>query len=173
MPEANGTVTITDYAGQSTTVGVNLQNADQGGANVGSLLQDLDEFKDAIDPLVNGAIVSVQFSTKFAETGQSAALESAREKKWLVTYRDTTQYLDAGNLIPNPGYGKTFDFEIPCANWGLLSQGSEVLPLDAGVGATFKAAIEPNLRSPYNRAAGAGVTPTNVVIQVKKAGRNL
>jgi len=173
MPEANGSVTIRDYANQKSSVGVNLQNMDNAGTNAGSLLQDLDEFKDAIDPIVNGAIEMVRFTVAFAETGQTPASQSSREKKWLVTYKDTTQYLDAANLISNPGYNKTFDFEIPCADWGLLPAGTEILSLSVDPGLAFKTAVTPNLRSPHNRAAGAGVTPTVEVIQVKKAGRNL
>lgn len=173
MPEANGTIVITDYANKSSTVGVNLQAADQGGVNAGTLFQDLDEAKDAIAPLVNGAITRVNFSVSFPETGMTAADGSARGNKWLVTMRDTTQYLDNGNVIQNPGFGKTWDFEIPCANFTLLDAGQDELSLSAGVGATFKAAIEPNVRSPWNRSAGAGVTPTQVCVRVKRAPRTL
>jgi hypothetical protein len=111
---------------------------------------------------------------KFPESAAAVSdVEASREGKWLVTMRDTTQYMDAANLINNPGYNVLFSFEIPTADRTLLPANSDVADLTAGVWPAFVTSIEANVRSPYNRSAGAGVTPTQVVVEVQYVGRNL
>ncbi|MBX3082789.1 MAG: hypothetical protein KF716_14210 [Anaerolineae bacterium] len=173
MPTSNGTITVEDYDGERSTISVNLQDIDTTGSNYGSVTQDLDEIKDAVLPLIRGQVRYTQLSVQFPESAAAVSdKEAAREAKWLVTYKDTTQYLATGNLVANPGFGKLFTFEIPTANRSLLANNSDELALDTGAGATAKAALEPNLRSPFNRAS-AGVTPTNEVVSIKYVGRNI
>lgn len=172
--KADGVIRITDYAGQPSSVNPNLQNMDDAGTAFGSIAQDLDEIKDAINPLIIGVIEYAKLSLTYLETGQPAAgVQAARESKWEVTYKDTTRYLDGANAIDNPGYGKLFTLELPTADRTLLDDNEEFLDLTDAVVATAIAGLEPNIRSPYNRVAEVGVTPTNEIIQIKYVGRDL
>lgn len=174
MVKADGVILIKDYAGQKSTVNPNLQNMDAAGTAFGSIAQDLDEIKDAINPLIIGEIQYAKLSLTYPETGQPApGVQAARESKWEVTYRDTTQFLDGTNSIDNPGYGQLFTLELPTADRTLLDDNEEYLDLTDTVVATAIAGLEPNIRSPYNRAAELGVTPTNEIIQIKYVGRDL
>lgn len=172
MPTANGTISIEDYNGEKSSLNVNLQDIDAAGTNYGSVTQDLDEVKDAILPLIRGVVRYAQLGVQFPESAAAVTdKEAAREAKWLVTYKDTTQFLGAANTVANPGFGKLFTFEIPTANRSLLSNNRDELDLGvAGVGQTAKLALEPNIRSPFNRTA---VTPTNEVVSIKYVGRNI
>jgi len=174
MAKAVASIVIEDYDGEISTVKPNLQDADAGATNYGSLATDLDEIKDAILTVVRGEIRYVSLGVQFPESGVAVSdVEASREGKWLVTMRDTTQYMDVGNLINNPGYGKLFAFEIPTADRTLLPANSDIADLTAGVWPAFVTDIEANVRSPWNRSAGAGVTPTQEVVTVHYVGRNL
>ena len=74
--------------------------------------------------------------------------------------------------MPNPGYGKLFQFEIPTADRTLCAANSDYVDLEDTVGAAFVVAVESNIRSPYNRGTVEGVTPANVIESVKFVGRN-
>ncbi len=51
-----------------------------------------------------------------------------RELKWVVTYEDTTEFLDSpADTVPNPGFGKLYNFEIGTANAAALEPGTDIL----------------------------------------------
>lgn len=173
MTQSNGSIVIEDYSKERSTFNPNVQDLDAAGALFGSISTDLDEIKDAIQPLIRGVIRHSTLSFKYPESDDPVTdVEAARETKWLVTYRDTTEYLGALNTVPNPGFNQLFSFEIPTAKRSLLSGNSDTLDITTGgsVGAVAKAALEPNIRSPYNRAASG--TPTNRIEEIKFVGRN-
>lgn len=143
---------------------------DVSAVNYGSVTQDIDELKDALATITIGAIRSANMMKEFPESGAPVTNPQAqREAKWLITYRDTTQFLDALNTIPNPGYLKLFAIEVPCADLTLLTGNEDTLRLNAGVGATFKANFEANARSPYNHSAS---NPTIELVSVRHVGRS-
>lgn len=171
MALTTGSITIEDYNNEKSVMTFSLQDVDALASNFGSITQDADEVKDAILPLTLGAVRQVTVSAQYPESAAAVTdKQAAREAKWLVTYKDTTQYLGAANTVPNPGFGKLFSFEIPCANRSLLTDNKDELDLDDGPGATAKAALEPNIRSPFNRSAA--VTPTNQIVSIRFVGRN-
>lgn len=171
MAKSNGAIQVEDYAGQTAAINPNLQDLDAAGLLYGSIATDLDELKDGIIPLMRGKVRFASVSFKFPDTDDPVTdVEAARESKWLVSYRDTTEYLGALNTVPNPGFNQIFTFEIPTAKRSLLDDNEEYLDLTDTVPAAAIAAIEPNIRSPYNRAAAG--TPTNVVLSIKYVGRN-
>jgi len=94
-----------------------------------------------------------------------------RERKWLVAYRDITQYYDApSTAFPNAGYGKNFTLEVPTADLSLLPTGhSDTIDPDAsGLASAITAyitAFEAFQKSPYN----GDVEITEIVA----VGRNL
>lgn len=175
MAKAIASIVIEDYDGEKSSVRPNLQDADAGATNYGSLATDLDEIKDAILTVITGEVRYTQLGVKFPESVAAVSdAQAAREGKWLVTMQDTTQYLDAANLINNSGYMSLFSFEIPTADRTLLPANSDKVDLtEATIWAPFVAAMEANVRSPSNRSAGAGVTPTQTVLEIKYVGRNI
>lgn len=160
-------INMQDYNNESSTVLLWVQ--DMSAVNYGAVTQDVDELKDAIAAITLGEIREAVVTKAFPESSAAVTDKTAqRETKWLVTYRDTTQFLDAANTIANPGYLKIFTTEIPCADLTLLADNKEELNLSSGAGATFKAAFEANARSPYNHSASA---PSIQVLSVKHVGR--
>lgn len=163
-------ITMKDYSKESSTTQVWVQ--DVGAGNYASVTQDIDEIKDAFATVSLGAIQSAGFRKEFPETGGFPASPAAqRESKWVITMQDTTQYLDAGSTIANPRYLDYFGFEIPCADTSLLAPNSDLMDVTNQTVIDFIAAIEANVRSPWNHSAA--VTPTQIFVEGRFVGRNI
>jgi hypothetical protein len=173
-------LTIEDYGGEKSVMSFHVQ--DVGAGNYGSVTQDIDEVKDAIMRVIEGEVRVSGFTKTFPESADIVLDTSAqRERKWLVTMQDTTQFLDAGNTIANPGYLQLFSFEIATAKLELLgaSRSDEVdysLNLEPDpledpilIWAEVMGELEANVRSPWNHTAA--VTPTQVVKSIRHVGR--
>lgn len=173
MP-TRGFVSMVDASGEPTSFSFNVQ--DIGAANFATVTQDIDEVKDAILAFVGGEVIQAGFTKTFPEAPNPVTnAEAQREKKWLITYRDTTQFLDAGNTIANPGYLKVFTAEIGTAllddgTDSYLIPGTDVADYAGNTDVSdFVDVIVANIRSPYNHTA---VAPSNAFIQMKYVGRN-
>jgi len=170
-----GTIEIEDYDREITTVSVNLQNIDTAGTNYGSVAQDLDEIKDSILTVIKGEVRNVTLHKQFRESDDVVTdQEAQRETKWLVTMRDTLQYLDVLNAVPNPGYMQLFTFEIGTADLQYLTTSppsDNMYVVDPSVGYTFVTSLAANCRSPWNNNPETGVTPTQIVVAVRHVGR--
>lgn len=173
MPATNGSIKIIDYAGVASYVNPNLHDMDAGGTTFGSISQDLDEIKDGVILLIDGVVRESKMSIAYPETGGAPTIDATRKGKWLVRYLDTTPYLGAASTVANPGFNKVFTLEIPTANRDLLDDNEDELDLDDTDVAAAIAAIEPNIRSPFNRATAQAVTPSNEIISITYVGRNL
>lgn len=174
MPKANGSVIIEDVSGETGRSNVNLQDLDPTGTNYGSVTQDLDEIKDGILAVILGEVRHTNLAVKFPESAAAVSdVNAHRELKWLVTYLDNTPFLGAGSTVANPGYGQPFDFTIPTPDTSLCVPGSDQVDLTDAAWVAFIAAVEPNIRSPYNRAVAATVTAVNEIISVELVGHNL
>lgn len=162
-------VTLEDFDGEKTTTSFWVQ--DLSALNFDSVAQDVDEVKDAIALMTRGVIREVGITKVYPEdfTTVVSDPEAQRETKWMVVYRDTTQFLDAGNTIANPGYGKVFTIEVGTAELTdhLLPNSDEVNTAHQDV-IDFIAGIQPNIRSPYNNSAQA---PTIEVVKIYHVGR--
>jgi hypothetical protein len=176
MP-TQGFLSIQDYDAEPSSVGFWVQ--DLGAANYASVTQDIDEVKDAIAAVSLGVINDSGLRKVFPESFAAATDPNAqRERRWLVRMRDTTQFLDVGNTVANPGYGKIFTLTIPAAKV-FTGAGSDEPALVANtdvadiVGNTAMAAlvtaIEANVRSPWNHTATA---PAVDVLEILLVGRN-
>lgn len=169
-----GFITIQDYGGEKSTSSFWLEDINQ--TNFLSVTQNLDEIKDAILPTIEGTVLEVGFTKSFPEAATLPTAPSAqRERKWLVTVRDTTQFLDATHLIANPGYLKVFSFEIGTAELAghMINNSNDVADLTAaGEMDALRDSIEANMRSPWNHSAGTGVTPTMQVLSIVHVGRS-
>lgn len=166
-------LTIEDHTGETATVSWSTQ--DISALNFASVTQDIDEVKDAILGVIGGQVRQAGFTKTFPESFAAVNNpEAQREAKYLVVYRDTTQYLDAGNTIANQGYGKLFSMEIPTALLSMLPA-SSLAARSGEVDYTkpeiieLKSKIEANVRSPYNGNANA---PTIAVVSIAHVGRN-
>jgi hypothetical protein len=161
---------VVDYDGEQSSTKIWVQ--DIGAGNYAAVTQDIDELKDAILTLILGNVLYAGFSKQFPENpAQVTDQDAQREAKWLVTYRDTLQFLDAPtNVVANTGYGKVFNVEIPCANLNLLTGNVDSIDLTAGVGLAFKTAFEANARSPYNHTSTAASGWVEL-LEVRHVGR--
>lgn len=144
---------------------------DMSAANFDSVAQDVDELKDAILLVSLGEVRDAAIRKVYPESGALVTDPDAqRERKWVVLYRDMTQFLDAGATIANPGYLKLFTAEIACADASLLATNSDLMDVSAGTdGETFVNSFEANARSPYNHTA---TSPVIEVIEIRMVGRN-
>lgn len=165
------TIKMLDHEGERSNVLAWVQ--DLGDANYSSVTQDVDEIKDAILAITLGNVESADINKSFPESSGFPSTNplAQREAKWEVTYQDVLQFLDVANTIANAGYLKYFTMEIPTADLSLLPAGSEELDLSAGAGAAFKAAMEPNMRSPYNHSS-AHAGPYVTITKVRHIGKN-
>lgn len=174
MSLASGVITIEDYDGEKSSMTINLPDLAALGANMNTLLASLDAVGDAAVTIIAGKIRTRSISTTFPDDAATVTdVQAARESKWLITYADTTPYLAPANAVSNPGFGKLFTCELPTALRSLLAGNSDKLNLDdGGVVEDFVTAFEANVRSPYNRSAAAGITPTIDVREIRFVGRN-
>lgn len=105
----------------------------------------------ATEALVLGAFEQEQTSIITRNVVLPAVPPTAqREKKFIVSYRDVTATLAAN--VNNPGYGKYFNIEIPCAddtNPAFFLAGKDELDLANATVAAWVAAFEAYARSPY------------------------
>lgn len=92
-------------------------------------------------------------------TEELAQIETA----WKVIYTDSQPFLDPGtDLVPNPGYGKPFQLDIPCADYtdNLMLNSDRANIGDAGVVDAFVDAFEAVVKSPY----GGSVTVIDIIV---------
>ncbi len=172
MANTIGTVTIEDFDGEITTTTVNLQNIDATGSNYASVAQDLDEIKDSILTVIRGEVRKVSLSKDFPESLSSVSdNEAQRETKWLVTMRDSLQFLDILNAVPNPGYLKLFTFTIGTADLTHLLPNLDSMDLSQAPGSAMAGSFNSNVRSPWNNNPEIGVVPTQDVVSVVHVGR--
>ena len=134
------------------------------------LLTQFGTLRTATDAIILGVIqeeAQYVFKTKLSNS-VPADPNAQRERKWLVTYEDITPFFDPGtDAIPNAGYRKVFNLEIPTADAALLPTDIEtdfVSLAQAAIG-PWVTAYEAIARSPY----GGSVN----VLTIEMVGRNL
>lgn len=103
--------------------------------------------------MVRGNIADTRL--QFVTPGSSTppADENAQiEHGWLITYTDTQAFLDPGpDTTPNPGFGKLFTLEWPCADRvDHLQDNSDFADLAQADMAAFVTAFEDLVVSPYD-----------------------
>jgi hypothetical protein len=158
MP-SNLSITVNDYDGQAGIVG--FQCTEITDTNIVGVGTAFGTFRTTMMALLRGVAIQSQMTilSKYENSDAKATDDLAqRGNKWRVAYRDNTQWLDSPtNTIPNYGYRKSFDLELPTANLTLRENNSDVIYTQAGggVGAgaaainAFVAAFNNLVRSPY------------------------
>lgn len=165
MPQNTATLTIEDYNRETSTTSVNIGPLTA--ANYTAKHAAIDAYKTAVAGITLGEIRKVTVNEVFAESVAAITdVNAQRERKWLVTFRDNTEFFDAGDTISNVGYGQLFKVEIPCADLGLLDNNLDVLALDDTFAAAYVTAAEALVNSPW----GGNEC---VVVKIDHVGRNL
>lgn len=163
-----GFIQIEDYDNEKSGVSVHLANIGIAGATYASETQNLDEIKDAILDVILGEVRETTITDVFTESSAVVTDQNAqRELKWAVMYRDTSQFLDVANSVPNQAFNRIFKLEIPTANPALLDPTAKDrmdITTAATPGLALKNSLEANMRSPY----GGTIT----VLEVILVGRN-
>lgn len=162
-----GNFSFLDYNGERSTTSFYTGNVTA--VSLPGLLTQFGALRTAIDGIILGTIAQEElsvFRTKLSNALPVSA-NAQRERKWLVVYEDVTEFFDPPvNAIPNEGYRKVFNFEIPTANLvGNLQPNSDEADLSATAVAAFVTAFEAIARSPH----GGNVN----VLKLVAVGRNL
>jgi hypothetical protein len=159
MPLASYNLTIVDYNGETSRMGVNV--GDITAVSLPGTLTDIAALRAAVTGLIVGnqkrdsLTAFASNLTNFLPTSPDAQVE----RKWLVTYSDNTQWFNPpANTVANEGFGKVFQVEIATADASLLTGNSEYLALDEPEAAAFVTAFEDIARSPY----GGNVLVTSI-----------
>lgn len=141
------TFTIEDYSREKS--GMSLNIGPLTAANFTAVRDAIDDLKAVMDNIALGEIRRTNINEVFAESVAAVTDQNAqRERKWLVTYRDNTQYLDVGNTINNTGFGQVYNVEVPTAKLSLLAGNSDELSLTATGVAAWVTAFEAVQNSP-------------------------
>jgi hypothetical protein len=165
MPQNRASFSIEDFSRESSRTGVNIGPLTA--ANFTAKRDAIDDLKLAIDGIILGEIRSTSITESFAESSDPVAtINAQRERKWLVTARDVTQFFDVANTINNPGFGELFQTEVPTANIALITTNTDEVPLTEPAIAAFVTAFEAIAHSP------TGGNQTEVVA-IRHVGRNL
>lgn len=172
-----GFVTTIDFSQEKSTVSFWVQ--DVGAANYGTVTQDIDEVKDAIDAFSLASVKQSGFNKSFPESSANPTDPTAqRERKALVVFEDTTAFIDdPTNTVANPGHGKLFQLEIPAprlfeddGTTSCLVAGSDLYDMNSTAVQALITGLETNIRSPYNHTATA---PTIAIRKIVHVGRNV
>lgn len=159
------TISIEDYDHEKSGTSLNIGPITV--LNFVAVRDAIDDLKLALPGIIMGEIRQTTIAEKFSEsTADVTSQQAQRETKWLVTYRDVTQFLDVANTINNAGYGNLSSVEIPTADLALLSGNSDTLDLTLGAVAAFVTAFEAIQNSP---TGGDEIE----VVSIRHVGRNL
>lgn len=163
MPAPVG-ISILDASNEVGQFTINTVNITP--ANLAAVQTGIADMMTALEPLIRGSEKQRSFPVvvRFAPP-IPADVEAQREDKWDITYLDVSQFLDAGNTVANPGYGRPFHVTIPTASrTDNMQSGTDIVDITQGDWPAFVTNFEAIAKSP---------TGGNVNIQqVRFVGRN-
>lgn len=130
MAQNQAIFTVEDYDGETARTSINIGPITA--VNFTAKRAAIDAVKAALvagaQPFILGELRKTNITESFSESADNVTnVYARRETKWLVTFRDNTQYFDVGNTISNPGFGETFNMEYPTGNPNLTVAGGELL----------------------------------------------
>lgn len=157
------TIGLLDYSNERSTTSVRVGAVTA--VSIAGLLSDIADYVTALDAITLGTLTfdSLQAYRTPRGTALPGDVNAQRERAWRVHYVDTLPFFDDPvNAIPNAGYGQSFHFDIPTANFGL----ADVFPLNTDEAdltqtqiAAYVTALEAMARSPY----GGTINVTRIV----------
>lgn len=152
-----------DYSDERSSTSVHTGNITA--VSLPGTLTQIAAFITAIDAITMGTITfdALQAYRTPRGTGLPSDPNAQRERGFRVFYVDTLPFFDDPiNAIPNAGYGKSFHYDVPTANFDL----TDLFPLNSDEAdlaqtqiAAFITAFEALGRSPY----GGTVNVTKIV----------
>jgi len=159
--------TYRDNSGELSTISIATRTITA--ANLAAIQAQIATLQTAMGGMLIGRLVeSGLYVNRTRLANANAASQYAqRETKWLVTYEDATEFLDApANTISNNGFRKVFTAEIPTADLGGVEMFDDGEKVDlTGVKAVaFITAFEAVAVSPYGGNAN--------VLRIEHIGRN-
>lgn len=165
MAQNSVVFSIDDYNKESSKTSLNIGPITV--LNFAAVRDAIDDYKAALANMIIGEIRKTTISEQFAESADPVTDQNAqRERKWVVTYRDVTQFFDVANTINNVGFGNLYSIEVPTAKASLLANNQEIADLTDTTVAAYVTAFEAIQNSP------TGGNETEVV-EIKLVGRNL
>jgi hypothetical protein len=165
MAQNSVVFSIDDYNKENSKTSLNIGPITV--LNFAAVRSAINNYKAALGDMIIGQIRKTTISEQFAESAAAVTDQNAqRERKWIVNYRDVTQFFDGANTINNVGFGNVYSVEVPTAKASLLANNSEVLDLTDTDVAAYVTAFEAIQNSP----TGGNETE---VIEIKLVGRNL
>lgn len=162
-----GSFTLMDYDREKTNSGFNTAAITP--TSLAGLLTEFGALKAAIDTITIGTISDEAIYVNRTKNSNVPPSDpnAQRERKWLVSYEDATQFFDPpDNAIPNAGYRKLFDMEIGTADFTtarLPNNGDEADLAETSM-AAFVTAFEALAHSPYGGVVN--------VVKITAVGRN-
>lgn len=163
-----GSFTILDHSRETANMGFNTGAITA--ASIAGALTQFGALRTAVEGIINGVVAAEALyvnRSKLTNTPPSDPT-AKRELKWLVTFEDTTEYFDPPtNAIPNAGFGKVFNVEVPCADdsiTDIMIPNTDDADLTQTQMAAFVTAFEALCKSPYNGAVN--------VTRIQRVGRN-
>lgn len=147
------TISVKDYSKELSSSSVHVGGVTA--VSLPGLLTDIAAYKAAVDAIIVGVIRedSLRAFATSNSTALPASAQAQRERKFMVTYTDDLPFFDDPvNAIPNAGFGKIFNFEIPTADFsltGLFPTNTDEVDLAQTQIAAFVTAFEELARSPY------------------------
>lgn len=147
------TVGFLDYSEEKSTSSINVGAVTA--VSLPGLLTEIASYIASLDAITLGTITfdSLQAYRTNRGTEPPTDVNAQRERAFRVFYKDDTPFFDDPiNAIPNAGYGQTFHFDIPTANFelvGLFPLNSDQVDLAQTQIAAYVADFESTARSPY------------------------
>lgn len=156
---SNGSISIKDYDGNLGVVGFHTAEITAG--TFAAMTTAIEELETAIEAVTLGLVIQNELSSVRRKANSSATSGdplAQRGNKWMVTYMDNTAEISVG--IPNQGFLKLFQLEIPTADLSLRVDNENdvydaALTPESDSAAIITLANELNqiMRSPYGGVA--------------------
>lgn len=164
--------TVKDYSAEKSVFGWHTQQLLSDGSNLATIQTDNATMLLAVYGVCRFASINNQQLVEGLRGSQAANPnpEAQREEKWLCTYEDVSEYLDPPlNTVPNPGYHKIFNLELPEADLSLRTGNHDIVfskgsVPDNAAFTTLETEFNDVVRSPYGGNAS--------LLEVRAVGRN-
>lgn len=149
MPLPTHSTTIVDYNGETSTTTINLGPITA--VNLPTVLSQISDWRAAIGTVIIGNQRNDKLTAYNSNLNSSlpSSTDAQVERKWQITYVDSTAFFDVSEAIPNAGFGKFFQVEIATADSSHLENNSEFLDLNSPPGNALVDAFEVLAKSPY------------------------
>jgi len=172
------TFSYNDYDGDNGLVGGNLVPLTA--ANLAAQQALLVTYQAALQNIILGEPITETIVLKVKDNStrtKATDVNAQRGKKWLVTFVDVSQYLDApANVVVNPNYLKTSSYELPTADLAARGSNQEIIyTKEAGssfADAAYQAAIDAyvDAAEDVRKSVTGGLIE---IVQIESVSRNV